>query len=530
MGKIIVFNITKMGASHKERGKPCQDYSLSWESEDKKCQVAIVCDGHGGDTYVRSEIGSKLAANIALDNIRSFISSTSAKMFLGKNAAVTARPEEDDSLFPKTQIHSKKDLTEIEIQQQEQDKAFYAAVESVREQDCLFNRLFASIYLQWLNAIQKDADDHPFTEEEKSHLKNAKIVKAYGSTLMAFVRTPLYWFAFHIGDGKLVVCDRNMTWREPVPWDCNCFLNVTTSLCNSNPIPLFRYAFSGVGDFPSAVILGSDGLDDSWGTMDLLQNFYSQTLSIFDKLGEEQAVKELAEYLPELSKKASKDDMSMAGIIDMDEIKDAVALYKMHREIKVLAQEKNKKQSELTSLKEQYEYLKSEGDQLSNMITEEKQSFLDWCKRFLNQKEKKEKEIQLVEENLSNKKQEEESLRIVYDQKSLDYQKWFVEAKKQKEKLEKNIQLLQQANALKSNEGYEHWKQVKEAFVKQEEKLREERLKAKASLMEACNEDALNALKSDETVEEREDSFQELFSEKGIDELEIKEDIKDAEG
>ena len=67
-------------------------------------------------------------------------------------------------------------------------------------------------------------------------------------------------------------------------------------------------------------------------------------------------------------------------------------------------------------------------------------------------------------------------------------------------------------------------------WQKQEEKLREERLKAKASLMEACNEDALNALKSDETVEEREDSFQELFSEKGIDELEIKEDIKDAEG
>ena len=283
-----------------------------------------------------------------------------------------------------------------------------------------------------------------------------------------------------------------------------------------------------VRKFPSAVILGSDGLDDSWGTMDLLQNFYSQTLSIFDKLGEEQAIKELAEYLPELSKKASKDDMSMAGIIDMDEIKDAVALYKMRREIKVLTQEKNKKQSELTSLKEQYEHLKSEGDQLSNIITEEKQSFLDWCKRFLNQKEKKEKELQLVEENLSNKKQEEESLRIVYDQKSLEYQKWFVEAKKQKEELEKNIQLLQQANALKSDEECERWKQVKEAFVKQEEKLREERLKAKASLMEDCNEDALNALKSDETVEEREDSFQELFSEKGIDKLEIKEDIKDA--
>ena len=48
MGRKIIFNVTKMGASHVKSGKPCQDYSLSWESEDKQVQVAIVCDGHGG--------------------------------------------------------------------------------------------------------------------------------------------------------------------------------------------------------------------------------------------------------------------------------------------------------------------------------------------------------------------------------------------------------------------------------------------------------------------------------------------------
>lgn len=201
--------------------------------------------------------------------------------------------------------------------------------------------------------------DNPFTEKEISHLKNAAFVKAYGSTLMAYVRTSLYWFAFHIGDGKLVACDRNMKWCEPVPWDCNCFLNMTTSLCNSNPIPMFRYAFSGKGDFPVAVILGSDGIDDSWGTMENLQNFYSQTLSIFNKLGEEQAIKELADYLPELSRKASQDDMSIAGIIDMDEIGNAVAVYNVQRKLIALKQERERREYELLHLKNQYEKLKN---------------------------------------------------------------------------------------------------------------------------------------------------------------------------
>ncbi len=69
---IIVFNATKRGASHVKKGTVCQDYSLSYNSPDGNVQVAIVCDGHGGDTYVRSDVGSRLAAEIALANIQGF--------------------------------------------------------------------------------------------------------------------------------------------------------------------------------------------------------------------------------------------------------------------------------------------------------------------------------------------------------------------------------------------------------------------------------------------------------------------------
>lgn len=86
MGRLITFDVTCMGASHVKNNKPCQDYSLSWHSDDNRVQVAIVCDGHGGDTYVRSDRGSRLAAEIALRNIRNAVSCMSPDLFMDKDA------------------------------------------------------------------------------------------------------------------------------------------------------------------------------------------------------------------------------------------------------------------------------------------------------------------------------------------------------------------------------------------------------------------------------------------------------------
>ena len=49
------------GESHIAAGKVCQDYSLSAISEDND-GIAIVCDGHGGRRYFRSDVGAKIAA------------------------------------------------------------------------------------------------------------------------------------------------------------------------------------------------------------------------------------------------------------------------------------------------------------------------------------------------------------------------------------------------------------------------------------------------------------------------------------
>ena len=235
-------------------------------------------------------------------------------------------------------------------------------------------RLFAAIYIQWLNAIEQDAQNDPFTDQEKAQLGSARLVKAYGTTLMAFVRTPLYWFAFHIGDGRMLCCDANFRWREPVPWDCNCFLNMTTSLCAKEPLHSFRYAFNGKGEFPAAVIMGSDGLDDSWCTMENLTNFYSQTLSIFNELKEEETIKEMKEYLPRLSEKGSRDDMSMAGIIDMNAIAAGTAVYQKQRELNALLGECKKQEERIGQLQQS----QTDVSEAEKTLQEAKATYQDW--------------------------------------------------------------------------------------------------------------------------------------------------------
>ena len=168
------------------------------------------------------------------------------------------------------------------------------------------------------------------TESEKASLEErwitdfeekVNVEKVYGCTLMVYVYTPDYWFAFQIGDGKCFVCDTKGIWTEPIPWDDNCFLNKTTSICDGGAIDEFRYCYEGDGVHPIAVILGSDGIDDSFGLPENQANFYVQILKSIVASGEEATIKEIKSDLPQLSKIGSQDDMSLAMVYDEEKIK-----------------------------------------------------------------------------------------------------------------------------------------------------------------------------------------------------------------
>lgn len=330
-------HLSCQGESHKATDKPCQDHSAVFTAERPALTIAVVADGHGGERYFRSREGAEIATRAAIEAVRDFVDNTS-RTTLGRACPFTA-------VGPSAEMTEANETTEA---------------------DFLFRALFASIIYRWREGINARAAAHALTEWEQAHVPrehldrfeadrarllkggddgadgvddvdDVRMEKVYGCTLMAYVETDDCWFAFHIGDGKIFVFDLDggndvgrdgatdgelfcpkdtaaPLWRQPVPWDERCFLNKTTSLCDTDPLPEFRYCYEADGHFPTAVFLGSDGIDDTFGEDDNLANFYIQILKNLAREGREATLASLREDLPRLSRLGSRDDMTVACV------------------------------------------------------------------------------------------------------------------------------------------------------------------------------------------------------------------------
>lgn len=298
-------NFSCQGESHIATGKVCQDYSYSQVYENSNA-VAIVCDGHGGKRYFRSDIGAKIAAEVAEQKVKAFIEEAGLSLLKGT---------------PFTQC--------VTISEQITNQDF----DKTSNIERAFRQLFGSIIYEWNAQVLEHANQTPISETEKDGLEERwikefetkdNLEKVYGCTLLVCVYTPAFWFAFQIGDGKCFACDENGNWSEPIPWDERCFLNKTTSICDSSAIDEFRYCYDGTSNFPIAVILGSDGIDDSFGAEENQANFYVQILKSIAKSGIEATLSEIESTLPQLSKIGSQDDMSIAMVFDSEKVTMAV--------------------------------------------------------------------------------------------------------------------------------------------------------------------------------------------------------------
>ena len=256
------------GASHEVSGKVCQDYCQAEVTD--SYTIGVVSDGHGGDRYFRSDVGSKSAVEATLECVREFVQTA------------------DESLF------SDAPFTQCGTVAAEREK--------LPEQVAAFEKT--------------DSAGH-----------RTGIEQTYGCTLMCFARTKSYWFAFHIGDGKCValsVDSGRIESSEPVPWDEKCFRNVTTSLCDPEALDKFRYCYGGTDTLPLAVFLGSDGIDDSLPDPADMANFYVNILKLLGRYSTDAAQKELDDTLPALSRRGSKDDMSVVCCYDDEALKSGV--------------------------------------------------------------------------------------------------------------------------------------------------------------------------------------------------------------
>jgi serine/threonine protein phosphatase PrpC len=228
---MVAFACSVIGANHVKAGKPCQDHSLC--VKEGAYTFTAVADGHGGDRYFRSELGSRFA----IDAARECVTDRAVIKALQK----AAEPCDE------------------------------------KERDRVILQLKKSIVSQWNTLVDEHAAANPFTEAEfdslpgkyaEAYRAGEQIESAYGSTLIAVLWTTDFLLTLQIGDGSCVVVDDAVGFSHPVPIDDRCFLNTTTSLCDKDAIDEFRHYFSAA--LPAAVLIGSDGIDDCFTNYDKL--------------------------------------------------------------------------------------------------------------------------------------------------------------------------------------------------------------------------------------------------------------------
>ena len=432
----FAFDCKKQGFSHIKHNKECQDSSLSYF--DDKIAMAIVCDGHGGDDYVRSAVGSKFGCEIAKKNICDFVANVD-----------------------KEKLKHNSDQFMLQLK----------------------NRIVS----YWRNAVNDHYKQHPFEESElavlsekarKRYLEEGRIESAYGTTLIAAVITPYYWFGIHIGDGKCVAIDQKGNFSQPVPWDEKCFLNSTTSICDTEALNNFRHFYSE--ERPVAVFVGSDGIDDCFQGDEQMYHFYTVILSSFVVSDAETAKAELLDYLPRLSEKGSGDDVSVAAVFDRDRVNDLkpvrefVATHKPEpeagREVQNNAEQSkpdngsdnSEKNDAVKSTKELEEIIKKK-------IAEEIQAALKE-----NKAEQAEKAIQSekeAREQAEKAMQSEKEAREQAEKERQELEKAMQSEKEAKEQAEKERQELEKARQSEKEAREQAEKERKEL----EEKLAEEK-------------------------------------------------------
>ena len=292
--KFRKFAATSQGLKYFEKDWNCQDSSSTFEFQN--VQVIAVADGHGSSDCFRSEFGSKLATDILSEQVKIFC----------QNLTIVER-------FSDTGIKKFKfDFVNEWRKAVKNDWDERLKGGALGENEVRYKSVSDKYKARYTS-------DNPQIVEE--YLYNA-----YGTTLICAISIGTQILILQIGDGTCVVLQQNGEFKIPVPPSDENFLNVTTSLCESNAELKIRHAIlncENPQNAPVAIFLSTDGVDNCfpyYKNEEHLYNFYSGVI-IENMLsaGYDATEKEIAEQLlAGMSKKGSKDDISLAYFVAED--------------------------------------------------------------------------------------------------------------------------------------------------------------------------------------------------------------------
>ena len=219
---------SRCGASHQRRGVPCQDYSLSASlrsADGLSVGLMAVADGHGGSRYWLSDVGSRLACELAIKM---------ASRDLASRPMAAADPSQ---------------------------------LEVVRR--WLASELPPRLIEAWQGAIQADWQQRQLPVEHEGEGFSSQ---TYGSTLALVVLTPRWWAHTGLGDWDLVLLSGHQTDRIISQESDNGLQGeATESLCLSSAHRRFAartavYSLNGESRQSYGLVLTTDGIRKSCAT------------------------------------------------------------------------------------------------------------------------------------------------------------------------------------------------------------------------------------------------------------------------
>ena len=264
-------NLTRTGASHLRRGVGCQDASRSkklLDRSDQPVQIMVVADGHGGQRYTHSEVGSRLACELALKLLADQFSECSSTKEVGIE-------------------HWKRWLVET-------------------FPNSLHQQWLASVEQHWQQEItKKNATEQPFSPIP------------YGTTLGVVIMTPTWWGHTGLGDWDLVRVGSagDVALVNEEQEESQTGGEATYSLCLSNASSHFaaRTAVYPITEqTPSfSLLLCTDGVRKSCSTD---EDFFAiaKYLCEGDQPRASETANELNSDLDRISSEGSGDDVSVA--------------------------------------------------------------------------------------------------------------------------------------------------------------------------------------------------------------------------
>lgn len=276
-----MLSASTQGYDHIRRNAPCEDAGAVTADDTRR--IFAVSDGHGDPNCPRAAFGARVACDAALSELSGFCDAL----------------REND--------------WEARL------------LEPGKDRDRLVRQLVVSVMAKWIRTVNADLEESPLTEAERAacdrylerYDRGERLEHIYGATLIAGLMTDRYLLLLQQGDGRCVVFHADGSADEPVPWDDRCFANVTTSLCSPDAVESFRYAVVDLEADPIvACMLASDGVEDSFPSMELMIAYCRELLAYAAEHGVEALNAHLDETLPDFSRTGSGDDVTLCGVID----------------------------------------------------------------------------------------------------------------------------------------------------------------------------------------------------------------------